>query len=121
MPNRFVILRHKLPKTHGRGGLHWDLMLEYEGVLRTWALDSPPGAQITTPAIQLPDHRLAYLDFEGDISGGRGQVTRWDCGNYEMVAESDEQLIFQVHGNVLQGLTLELVRTDDEWSVRCAE
>ena len=36
----------------------------------------------------LPDHRLAYLDYEGPISGDRGSVTRWDRGTYDVEHQS---------------------------------
>jgi hypothetical protein len=73
---RFVVLEHRWQ------GVHWDLMFEDGGVLRTWAVDTPirPGAGL--PARPLADHRLAYLDYEGPISGDRGTVRRLDRGTY---------------------------------------
>lgn len=75
---RFVILEHRW------NGVHWDLMLEAGDVLRTWAIDRAlaPGADL--PARRLPDHRLAYLDYEGPVSGDRGTVRRVDQGSYEV-------------------------------------
>ena len=69
---RFVILTHDHPH------LHWDFMLEADGVLKTWRLqDEPlPGRKFETPAEPLPDHRIAYLDYEGPVSNNRGIVTR---------------------------------------------
>jgi hypothetical protein len=81
---RFVVLRHETPRGHERP-THWDFMLECDGVLRTWALADPPSLGCSTAAEALPDHRLAYLDYEGEVSGGRGWVTRWDAGTYELV------------------------------------
>ena len=74
---RFVILEHDHPE------LHWDLMLETGTVLRTWRLAQPPTAGGAVAAMALADHRLHYLDYEGPVSGGRGTVRRWDCGEYE--------------------------------------
>jgi hypothetical protein len=73
---RFVILEHDHP------ALHWDFMLEAGDVLKTWRLPAPPrpgGAVAAEPSF---DHRLAYLDYEGPVSGGRGRVTRWDAGTF---------------------------------------
>lgn len=94
---RFVILTHDHPC------LHWDLMLERDGALRTWRLLREPAERGTSPAERLADHRLAYLDYEGPVSGGRGSVKRWDAGTYEVVAESEDELRIALHGTRLNG------------------
>lgn len=73
---RFVLLEHDHPV------LHWDLMLECGDTLRTWRLDRVPTVTATIPADPLPDHRLAYLDYEGPVSGARGTVKRVDAGEF---------------------------------------
>jgi hypothetical protein len=95
---RFVILRHDSPR-----GLHWDFLLEMGGVLRAWALSQPPEPNLKLPCEALPDHRLAYLEYEGPISRGRGSVTRWDRGTYETERETNEELVVDVHGERLAG------------------
>ena len=92
---RFVLLRHETPPGHPRPS-HWDLMLEHGGVLLTWELQTLPGpwaealgeggsgAGDAVEAHRLADHRLAYLEIEGPISGGRGTVRRCDRGLIEM-------------------------------------
>lgn len=77
---RFVLLEHRWR------GIHWDLMLESGSSLRTWAIDAPVVEGIDLPARSLPDHRKLYLDYEGEISGGRGSVRRVDEGNYAILA-----------------------------------
>lgn len=77
---RFVVLRHNAPR-----GLHWDLMLEAAGALRTWALSAEPRCGATVAAEVLADHRLAYLDYEGPVAGDRGTVRRFDAGDYEVL------------------------------------
>ena len=73
---RYAILRHE-----GVADPHYDLMFQTEpdGMLATWRLNAwrPTGAM---PAEKLPDHRQAYLTFEGEISGGRGRVKRVEQG-----------------------------------------
>ncbi len=73
---RFVVLEHDHPI------LHWDLMLEFDGALLTWRL--PANVQINEWGVseRLPDHRLAYLDYEGPVSKGRGTVRRITGGQY---------------------------------------
>lgn len=75
-----MILRHEV-----NGAAHFDLMLEVEGEdrLLTWQLARwPLAVGESCPAPELPPHRRHYLDFEGEISGGRGQVTRVAAGTW---------------------------------------
>ena len=78
---RYVILFHETPAGFERP-THWDLMLEFEGRLATWALAEEPAPGKAIAAEKLADHRLAYLDYEGPVTGGRGNVSRWDAGEY---------------------------------------
>lgn len=94
---RFVVLTHDYPDWH------WDFMLESEGALRTWRLDQDPSLTIPIQATPLSDHRLSYLDYEGPVSGQRGEVRRWDQGQYEMLSEADGDLAVVVHGTRLWG------------------
>jgi hypothetical protein len=115
---RYVILHHETPAGYPRA-THFDLMLERGGVLRTWALDSLPIAGSAAAAEHLPDHRLAYLDFEGQIAGQRGSVTRVDAGEYHITEESPDRFVVQMRGAKLQGaLTLEKVDdANQRWRV----
>ena len=78
-------------------------MLEWNQSLRTWAVASEPGGAIEIEAEALPDHRLAYLDYEGPISGDRGSVTRWDAGHYDLQSDCDGELKVQLCGQRLRG------------------
>lgn len=97
---RYVVLYHQTPP-HWQRGPHWDLMLEHEGVLWTWALAADP----TQPQLaeRLDDHRLAYLDYEGPLSGDRGEVSCWDRGTYEVVTSSDDELTINLFEGRLAG------------------
>ncbi|HEV3162430.1 MAG TPA: DNA polymerase ligase N-terminal domain-containing protein [Isosphaeraceae bacterium] len=103
---RFVILEHQWK------GVHWDLMLEVSGGLRTWAIDLPITPDTDLPARFLADHRLAYLDYEGPISGGRGTVRRWDRGEYEVRAWTPELVRVRLAGVQLVG-EVELRKVED--------
>jgi hypothetical protein len=118
---RFVILLHETPAGYVRA-THFDLMLQHAGSLRTWALDAMPAIGKTATAERLPDHRLAYLDFEGPIAGGRGTVRRVAAGEYETAEERAGCLVVQVRGAKLQGtLTLEEVAgSNQRWRVSLA-
>jgi hypothetical protein len=108
---RFVILRHELPAGHDRG-THFDLMLETGGVLRTWSLPELPTEGKDIPAKALPDHRLAYLTFEGPVSGNRGSVGRIEEGEYEVLAESAILLEIHIAGRSIRG-SMTLRRAED--------
>ena len=77
---RFVVLAHDWPSPH------WDFLAESGGVLRAWRLLAEPAAGAEVPAEPNADHRLAYLDYEGPVSGGRGRVARWAAGTCEWLA-----------------------------------
>jgi hypothetical protein len=118
---RFVILYHETSAGHSRE-THFDLMLEQNGVLRTWAMENMPAPDKIGTAEQLADHRLAYLEYEGEITGDRGRVTRVAAGDYDLTAESDTEITAQLHGIKLSG-TLQLTRDDKQthlWRVSFA-
>ena len=94
---RFVILTHDYPQRH------WDFMLEKEAILRTWRLARAPDEAGPTEAAPLADHRLAYLEYEGPVSGNRGSVRRFDRGEYTLVAECGDRLVIALAGAVLRG------------------
>jgi hypothetical protein len=99
---RYVILRHEMPGPP-RGGIHWDFMIEQGEVLRTWALAAEPNSAAEIEANVLADHRIAYLDYEGPVSGNRGAVVRWDQGQFETLLDSPQELVVTLHGERLKG------------------
>ena len=108
---RFVVLRHDSPT-----GVHWDFMLQCGEALRAWALQEEPVADEpgrNIEAVALPDHRTAYLDYEGPVSGDRGQVERWDFGNYRDVETGNQRITADLEGRKLAGRAT-LVFTGDE-------
>ncbi len=105
---RFVILRHETPSGSPKLS-HWDLMFEDDAVLRTWACETLPEADASVDAYKLPDHRLAYLDYEGPVSGNRGSVTQWEAGEFEVACDSPACWSVELQGRQLVGcLTLTL-------------
>jgi hypothetical protein len=111
---RFVILEHDHPF------LHWDLMLEPGNVLRTWRLAAAPAPGQCVAAEALGDHRRAYLDYEGPVSGNRGQVQRWDSGTYDgdlpEIFTAGQAVELRLHGQRLRGLALLLREDSERWS-----
>ncbi len=95
---RYVILRHETV-----AGEHFDFMLETGGALKTWSLSQAPLKGVEIDARALPDHRPAYLDYEGPVSGDRGKVARWDRGTYAVERQSESELTVQLSGEKLTG------------------
>jgi hypothetical protein len=114
---RFVILEHDHPF------LHWDLMLERGPSLRTWRLLAQPQLGQTIAAEASFDHRPVYLHYEGPVSGGRGQVKRWDWGTFreEGPGSLEGELVrVTLHGKRLQGSAVLEKSATGPWSLRLA-
>ncbi|MEH3089301.1 MAG: ATP-dependent DNA ligase [Microbacterium arborescens] len=110
---RFVVQEH-----HARR-LHYDLRLERDGVLVSWAVprgipDSPERNHL---AVMTEPHPLEYLDFAGEIPAGEygaGTMTVWDTGVYDLVKWRDDEVIVTLHGTpggAADGVRLVLIRT----------
>jgi bifunctional non-homologous end joining protein LigD len=109
---RFVVQEH-----HARS-LHWDLRLERDGVLASWAVPKgiPMRPKPNHLAVRTEDHPLEYLDFHGDIPAGQygaGSMTVWDAGTYETEKWSDREVMVVLHGERVQGKYV-LFRTDKD-------
>jgi DNA ligase D-like protein (predicted 3'-phosphoesterase) len=99
---RFVVHRHDASR------LHWDLRLEREGVLKSWAVPKEPPVDpgVKRLAVEVEDHELDHIDFEGEIPEGEygaGTVSIWDGGTYELLSEHDRRLKLALRGRRLRG------------------
>jgi bifunctional non-homologous end joining protein LigD len=113
----FVVQRHRARR------LHYDLRLEVDGVLASWAVPKGPTLDPGTRhlAVHVEDHPMEYADFEGVIPSGEyggGDVIVWDRGTWEPSATDDPaaaiaagELHFDLHGEKLAG-RFALVRRD---------
>ncbi len=93
---------------HHASHLHYDLRLEMDGVLKSWAVPKEPPTKsgVRRLAVQVEDHPLSYADFEGYIPEGfygAGKVECWDKGTYVLIERSETKIIFDLRGNKLKG------------------
>jgi DNA ligase D-like protein (predicted ligase)/DNA ligase D-like protein (predicted polymerase)/DNA ligase D-like protein (predicted 3'-phosphoesterase) len=98
----FVVHRHHASR------LHYDLRLEHEGVLRSWAVPKglPPRPGIMRLAVQVEDHPLDYVNFEGVIPKGEyGGGTMWKFaqGRHEITREKKDGFYFRLQSPELNG------------------
>jgi DNA ligase D-like protein (predicted 3'-phosphoesterase) len=111
----FVIQKHEA--TH----LHYDFRLEMDGVLKSWAIPKEPPTEpgVKRLAVQVEDHELSYMYFEGVIPEGKygaGKVEVWDKGTYTLKHRSANKIMFTLHGEKLSGdYTLLRFKEDKNW------
>jgi hypothetical protein len=106
----FVLLEHTTPPSSTAPdavrGVHWDFMVETaeSGRLPTWRLATDPRqSNLDIPAERIQDHRRAYLEYEGEVSGGRGSVRRLDRGPATVEALEGVTLAVLLEGEHLRG------------------
>jgi hypothetical protein len=114
---RYVILFHQTPAAAARPA-HWDFMLECGSALRTWALADEPRDGEPIAAEALPDHRAAYLGYEGDVSGGRGHVRRWDAGHFRWLDDAPGRVAVHLRGQRLCGKACLAITGGGAWEFR---
>jgi DNA ligase D-like protein (predicted 3'-phosphoesterase) len=100
--NIYVV--HKHAATH----LHYDLRLEMDGTLKSWAIPKEPPVEPTVKrlAVQVEDHPISYATFQGTIPEGEygaGTVEIWDKGTYKLIDRKEDKLVVEINGEKLHG------------------
>ncbi len=122
MPGRLFVV-HK----HAARQLHFDLRLEMDGVLRSWAVPKGPSYDMNDKrlAVKVEDHPLEYGDFEGTIPAGNygaGGVIVWDRGEWIPLEDPREglekgKLLFELNGYKLHGkwTLVKIKKSEKDW------
>jgi bifunctional non-homologous end joining protein LigD len=110
--NRFVVQEHKATR------LHWDFRLELDGVLKSWAVPKGPPEEpgIKRLAVEVEDHPVDYITFEGGIPKGQygaGTVKIWDKGKFKLKQRTNDIYEFWLMGKRMKG-KYALVRFKDK-------
>ena len=113
---RFVVQEHHAT------ALHWDLRLEHDGVLASWALPKgvPPDPRVNHLAVHTEDHPMQYLDFGGEIPEGNygaGTMSVWDTGTYEVSKWGSREVLFVLHGQRVDGRYVLFQTRGNQWMI----
>ena len=117
---RFVVQEH-----HARA-LHWDLRLERDGVLASWAVPKgiPSDPKRNHLAVQTEDHPLEYLTFDGEIPAGEyggGNMLVWDRGTYETEKWSEREVMVTFYGERVRGKYVLFQTRGNQWMIHKAD
>src|ERR1700750_150617 len=113
---RFVV------QEHSARSMHWDLRLEHEGTLASWAVPKgiPADPKRNNLAVRTEDHPLEYLDFEGDIPEGNygaGTMRIFARGTYETHKWRDKEVMVTFHGERVRGRYVLFRTSDKNWMI----
>jgi DNA ligase D-like protein (predicted 3'-phosphoesterase) len=112
---RFVVQKHDATR------LHYDFRLEMDEVLKSWAIPKEPPTEpnIKRLAVEVDDHPVSYMTFEGTIPEGEygaGTVEIWDKGTYTLKSRSSDKIVFTLRGEKLAGdYILVRFKEDKNW------
>jgi bifunctional non-homologous end joining protein LigD len=119
----FVVHEHHTPRGRTGERVHWDLRLERDGVLKSWAVPKGPPTQpgLNRLAVPTEDHPLEYASFSGTIAAGEyggGESTIWDAGRYATEKWQDDHITVSFDGKRMTGRYVLFRLPDGTWNVR---
>ena len=104
-----------------RAGLHYDLRLERKGVLKSWSIPKGMPTNKQHLAIATADHKMSWLDFEGDIpkgSYGAGNVKLDNKDTFDTISYSPKKWVFYVNGGKYKGKYTLIHWKENKWLIR---
>ena len=111
---RFVVQKHNASR------LHYDLRLEIDQVLKSWAVPKGIALEVGVKrlAVQTEDHPLGYIDFEGTIPEGQygaGTVEIWDTGSFKLIDSNTKKIEFELIGKKVSGIYVLIHTGGSNW------
>lgn len=104
--NKFLIHEHRADRV----GLHYDIRIEHNGVLISWACRYVPelikGTKKKILIIKQPDHKMDWFDWEGEITDGygKGKVKIWEKGSVNKIKWEDNHKTIEFDGSKINGI-----------------
>ncbi len=119
----FVVQEHHTPRGRTGERVHWDLRLERDGVLKSWAVPKGPPTEQGPNRLAVPteDHPLEYASVAGDIAAGEyggGHATIWDAGRYATEKWDERHIIVTFDGRRLAGRYALFPVDEKAWNIR---
>ncbi|MCW2619311.1 MAG: polymerase LigD, ligase domain protein [Modestobacter sp.] len=119
----FVVHEHHTPRGRTGERVHWDLRLERDGVLKSWAVPKGPPTEpgLNRLAVPTEDHPLEYASFAGTITAGEyggGEVSIWDAGRYATEKWAEDHVTVSFDGQRLTGRHVLFRLPDGTWNLR---
>ena len=119
----FVVHEHHTPRGRTGERVHWDLRLERDGVLKSWAVPKGPPTEpgLNRLAVPTEDHPLEYASFSGTIAAGEyggGEVSIWDAGRYATEKWAADHITVAFDGARLTGRYVLFRLPDGTWNMR---
>ncbi|WP_222264089.1 non-homologous end-joining DNA ligase [Modestobacter marinus] len=119
----FVVQEHHTRRGRAGERVHWDLRLERDGVLKSWAVPKGPPLEpgVNRLAVPTEDHPLEYASFTGTIAVGEyggGEVSIWDAGRYATEKWVDDHVTVAFAGRRLTGRYVLFRLPDRTWNIR---
>ncbi len=111
---RFVIHKHTQ-----EGRIHWDLMIEWGDILKTWRLDAPPEklSSQKTKATPIFDHDKKFLTYQGTVNNGKGTVEIVDEGTCIVELNTENEIKINFEGKILKGNFKVARNQNNEWNL----
>jgi len=112
----YIIQEHNAKKA----GKHYDLRLEFNNGLVSWALRKEPPKKINLKrlAVLTTVHNISYALFQGTIpegNPGAGTVKTWDNGTFELIDKKPKKIIINIKGKKLKGNYCLINFMDKNW------